>query len=62
MTDRAVGLIAGTVVFGGTFLLIAAIIAGGHTFGQRCEAKGFIKWSDEWDACVSQLKGGCMND
>ena len=51
-------LFAGSAV--GTGIAIGMLIAvwlSGATFGQRCEAKGYVQWSAEWERCVGELSG-----
>ena len=44
--------------FGATITLFLIVWVSGATFGQRCEAKGFINGTDEFDLCVSRLTHG----
>jgi hypothetical protein len=38
--------------------MIFFVYTTGATFGQRCEAKGLAKWSDEWDRCIEKFQRG----
>lgn len=49
------GVLAGVV-------LIGAVFAGGHTFGQRCRAQGSVEGSEAWQACVLALRSGAASE
>jgi len=38
--------------------MVLFVYTTGATFGQRCEAKGFAKWSDDWDRCIEKFQRG----
>lgn len=48
------GVVSGLVM--AAFVIVFAWSTGA-TFGQRCEAKGYARYSDDWDACISRLSG-----
>jgi len=47
------GAVGGVVM---AVCIVVLVLSTGATFGQRCEAKGFAKWSDEWDQCIDRLR------
>lgn len=56
ITAPAIGLIVVVGMIAG-IALIASVLIGGQTFGQRC-AKRFDWGSDAWKACMIKLKEG----
>ena len=49
-----IGAIGGVLAF---IILLAAVIATGNTFGQRC-AKVYPVKSPEWEACIERIRKG----